>query len=191
MDIDQKKAELREQLLNRREAIPQKEYQRTSSAIVRRLQELPEYVEAETIHCYVSMNSRREVDTRGLIKEMLSQDKSVAVPVTNFDDGTLTHIHLTSFELLEKNKWGVLEPASGDQFAAEEMELVIVPMVGGDRQGNRLGYGKGFYDRFLSNVSCPKIGLLFERNVVEEIPVDKHDIPLDKIITEQGIIHSK
>lgn len=119
---------------------------------------------------------------------MLSQGKKVVVPVTNFVDGTLKHVLLSSFDILQENKWGVLEPTSGERVSTEQLELVIVPMVGGDEEGNRMGYGEGFYDRFLSNVSCPKIGLLFEQNVIDALPVADYDIPLDKIITEQRVI---
>lgn len=188
MDIDQKKERLREQLLNQRESIPQEKYRLASDSIIRRLQEQSEYSAVKTVHCYVSMNGRREVDTHGLIKKMLSGDKRVIVPVTDFNEYTLSHVNLTSFDMLETNKWGVLEPPSGEEISADEMELVIVPMVGADEQGNRIGYGKGFYDRFLKEVNCPKVGLIFEQNVVEEVPSGKYDIPLDKIITEHRVI---
>ncbi|HKK44144.1 MAG TPA: 5-formyltetrahydrofolate cyclo-ligase, partial [Balneolaceae bacterium] len=80
------------------------------------------------------------------------------------------------------------EPNGGEQVSPKELDLVVIPMVGGDEQRNRIGYGEGFYDRFLSLVSCPKIGLTFEQNIVERIPVEDFDITLDKIITEQRVI---
>lgn len=150
--------------------------------------ESAEFNTSETVHCYVSMNGRREVDTHGLIRDMFSLGKRVVVPVTNFDEGTLSHFVLNSFDDLESNKWGVLEPNGGKQISPKELDLVVIPMVGGDEQGNRIGYGEGFYDRFLKEVLCPKIGLIFERNIIEQIPVEDFDIPLDKIITEQRII---
>jgi len=135
------------------------------------------------------MNERREVETQELIIEMLSKGKCVVVPVTDFETGSLDHIKLDKFEDLEANKWGVLEPKAGSSVEPQKLDLVVVPMVGGDEQCNRIGYGEGFYDRFLQDVSCPKIGLLFEKNIVPEIPVEEFDIPLDAIITEQRVIY--
>ncbi len=188
MDKHLQKEELRQTLLERRKSISGPDYYGASADIIEELKEQREYQNAETIHCYVSINKRREVETRALIKEMLFKGKKVVVPITDFENGILDHIQLRSFDDLKENKWGVLEPNGGEQVSLDEMELVIVPMVGADEQCNRIGYGKGFYDRFLKEVSCPKIGLIFEQNVIEEIPVEEFDVPMDKIITEERII---
>lgn len=188
MDIHNKKEELRQQLLNQRKSISEPEFYGASADIVEELKEQKEYQDAETIHCYVSMNERREVETRVLIKEMIERGKDVVVPVTNFESGTLTHIRLKSFSDLEENKWGVLEPKKGEEVTPEKIDLVIVPMVGGDEQCNRIGYGEGFYDRFLKDVRCPKIGLSFDITIVNQLPTENFDISLDKIITEKRIL---
>lgn len=189
MDLRQQKEELRQHLLEQRKAISEATFLKASTAIVQKLKQQQEYINADVIHCYVSINDRREVDTHGLIQEMLSFHKKVVVPVTNFQEGTLTHIHLNSYEKLETNKWGVPEPGDGEEISPEELELVIVPMVAGDEHCNRIGYGKGFYDRFLKQVHCPTIGLIFERNIIEKVPVEDFDIPLNKILTEERIIN--
>lgn len=188
LDKHQQKEELRRTLLERRKSISEPDYYGASADIIEQLKRQQEYQNARTIHSYVSINERREVETRELIKEMLFKGKKVVVPITDFENGMLTHIQLGSFDDLEPNKWGVLEPSGGEQVSTDELELVIVPMVGADGRCNRIGYGEGFYDRFLKKVSCPKIGLIFERNVVEEIPVEDFDIPLDKIVTGERII---
>lgn len=188
MNLHQQKEELRRRLLKQRKALSQSTFKKASAEIIDKLKQEIEYRNAETIHCYVSMNDRREVDTRKLIKEMLSSGKKVVVPVTNFQEGTLSHILLSSYDKLEANKWGVPEPADGKEVLPEELELVIVPMVAGDESCNRIGYGEGFYDRFLDQVTCSKIGLIFERNVVEKVPVEDFDVPLDKIVTESRVI---
>lgn len=188
MDIFQEKKRLRKELLNRRTNIPENEYQRASEIIIDNVTQLQEFKRAETIHCYVSMNNRGEVNTHQLIRRLFSLGKRVVVPITNFEDGTLIHVILNSFDELEKNKWGVLEPEGGEKINPEKLDLVLVPMVGGDEMCNRIGYGKGFYDRFLSEVSCPKIGLIFEQNIVKRIPVEEFDVTLDKIITEDRVI---
>lgn len=191
MDTYREKKRLRKKLLNRRKAIPEDEYQAASATIIAKVNQLPEFKRAETVHCYVSMNDRGEVDTHKLIRQLFSLGKRVVVPITHFEDGTLSHVILTSFEELKENKWGVLEPSGGEPIAPRELDLVLVPMVGGDERGNRIGYGKGFYDRFLSEVSCPKVGLIFEQNIVERLPVNEFDVALDKIITEVRIIRGQ
>lgn len=188
MDRHQKKEELRKNLLEQREAIPEAAYYDLSADIIEELKKQDEFRAAEIIHCYISMNKRREVETRELIKEILLKKRQVIVPVTNFENRTLSHVHLRSFEDLQKNKWGVLEPNNGEEVFPDKVELVIVPVVAADEECNRIGYGKGFYDRFLKQVKCPKIGLIFDRNIVEKVPVEDFDIPLDKVITESRII---
>lgn len=188
MNLHQQKEELRRRLLEQRKEIPESTFKKSSAEIIDKLKQEIEYRNAEIIHCYVSMNDRREVDTHKLINEMLSSGKKVVVPVTNFQEGTLSHMQLSSYDNLEANKWGVPEPGDGKEILPGELELVIVPMVAGDESCNRIGYGEGFYDRFLDQVTCPKIGLIFERNVVKKVPVEDFDVPLDKIVTESRVV---
>lgn len=188
LDTHQQKESLRQRLLKKRKAISDSEFREASAEIIEKLRQQSEFKKAKTVHCYVSINDRREVNTHDLIKEMLSADKEVVVPVTNFQEGTLDHIRLLSYDKLQENKWGVLEPGGGESISPAKLELVIVPMVGGDEQCNRIGYGEGFYDQFLKDISCPKIGLLFEKNVINQLPIEDFDVPLDKIITEARII---
>lgn len=120
---------------------------------------------------------------------MIQEGKKVVVPKMNFQAKSMKHIHLTSFDRLEKNEWGILEPRSGPETLLKDIELVVVPMVGADEEKNRIGYGGGFYDRFLSKLEATFIGLTFECCIrAEGIPVDEHDVPLDKIITEKRLI---
>lgn len=189
MHIQEKKEELRKNYLGIRSRISGEEFKKWSQFIIRRLTDSTDYNKAKCVHCYVSVNERKEVNTHPIILEMLSGQKQVVVPVTNFSTGTLNHVELNDFEDLESNKWGVPEPESGTEVPADELDLVVVPMVAGDARCNRLGYGKGFYDRFLSQVDCPKIGLLYENCLVEKIPTEEFDVPLDQIITEDRVIH--
>lgn len=180
----QQKQQWRKQLLESRESLSLEEWESTSEKIIERLKQSSFFKKAKTVHCYVSMNERREVNTHPLIKEMIAGGKKVVTPVTNFKDGTLSHVALTSFDDLSPNKWGVLEAENGEEADISKLDLVIVPMAGGDEACNRMGYGKGFYDRFLKDVSCPKIGLCFEQNIIKQVPVEPFDVPLDGIITE-------
>lgn len=188
MNKSKQKQQIREKLLARRKSLPEKHYLQKSKQIYERLKNLDEFKQANFVHCYVSINKRREVNTHPLLKEMLQAGKNVAVPFTQIEKGTLRHIQLKHFEDLESNRWGVLEPGEGDEIHPGKLDLVIVPMVGGDLNKNRIGYGKGFYDRFLAKTNCPKIGLLFEECLVERLPAERFDVRLNKVVTESKIV---
>lgn len=190
MEAGQEKQKLREQFLQRRLQLRDETYLTKSARIIERLKQQPEYQDAEKLHCYVSMQKRHEVNTIPFIKELLDQDKKLAVPVTDFQKNVLHSRYITRFEDLQENKWGVLEPVAGEIAKPGEFDLVIVPMVGGDYNKNRIGYGKGFYDRFLSESggAAVAVGLLFEDCLVESIPIEEFDIPMDKLITEERVI---
>lgn len=188
MNIQQEKEKLRQEFLKQRQEISEEDFRAASAAIIKKLQQLTEFKKAENVHMYISMNDRGEVDTHGFIKKMVASPKKVVVPVTNMQRGTLTNIRLNSYADLKKNEWGVLEPEGGEEVSTEELDLVVVPMVAADESCNRIGYGKGFYDRFLKDADCPKVGVVFERNLVKQLPTEDFDIPLDKIITEQRVI---
>lgn len=186
------KEEVRAQLRSRRAGISESDYYNLSAGIISVLKQQPEYTNARIIHCYVSMNERREVNTHPLLRTMLEEKKEVVVPSMDHEKKALRHFTLSSFNQLEPGKWGVLEPGEGGKpHNPSGFELVIVPMVGGDERGHRVGYGGGYYDRFLKKVQCPTIGLCFEQNIVSSLPAENYDVPLDKIITEERIIHRK
>ncbi len=188
MNISQQKQNLRKKLLEQRKSLSEESYLQKSVQICKRLTEQAEFKKAQTIHCYVSINKRREVNTHPLIKKMPEDRKRVVVPFMQIEKGTLLHIELNHYDDLKPNRWGVLEPQKGNEVDPKELDLVIVPMVGGDSHKNRIGYGKGFYDRFLQQPNCPKIGLLFEECLVEKVPVEGFDVGLDRIMTEDKVI---
>lgn len=190
IDIQQRKEQLRRKLLECREQMAPGPYLRASHNIKERLFSLPVVSEAETIHCYVSMNNRREVDTRPIIETLLAAGKRVAVPVSNLQEGTMRHFLINSLKDLEPNRWGVPEPDADieKEIHTDDLDLAIVPMVGGDRERNRLGYGKGFYDRFLSGFGNDSLGLLFGCCLVDEIPTEPFDVRLHTVVTESQVI---
>lgn len=182
------KERVRASLLERRENLSPTRYRSGSDRVLSRLRKLKTFRTAATIHTYVSMNDRGEPDTRPLLKEMLSAGRNVVVPVMQPPSGMLRHLRLEAIEDLRPNSWGVPEPSDGKEVPPETFDLVIVPMVGGDLHCNRMGYGKGYYDRFLSEVECPAVGLLFEECLVEELPVDSFDVRLDMIVTDRRVL---
>lgn len=182
------KEKLRKELTERRKSLSNEDCKEKSAFILSSLKTQKEFIEAETVHCYISMSQNKEVDTFELINSMFLKMKRVVVPVVQKENNSLKHVELVNFNQLEENSWGVLEPVNGIEVPVNELDFIIVPMLGGDRNKNRIGYGKGFYDRFLSQANCPNIGLLFEDCLVDEIPVEAFDVPLDKLITEEKII---
>lgn len=187
--VSEQKALLRKTLIARRKSLSKKEWQRNSESIIEHVLTSKEFKGSDIIHCFVSINERFEVETHSLIETMLSLGKRVIVPIMN-GDGTLLHSELTSFSELEANKWGVLEPKHLNPFDLALLNLILVPLLGADLYGNRLGYGKGFYDRFLEEVEVTSIGLLFEEFILEEIPIEPFDRKLNGLISEKGLIYT-
>lgn len=189
--VFEQKKELRKKLINKREAIPKYQWESNSTLIKNHVLSNREVKKAHTIHCFISMNERQEVETLSLIGELIDLGKQVVVPVTNFRDNSLYHSKLYSLDDLEKNKWGVLEPNRLEEIKTEKIELVLVPLLAADMQGNRIGYGKGFYDRFLSTIEESKIGLVFDEFILKKIPTEPFDRKLDALISESGIKYTK
>jgi 5-formyltetrahydrofolate cyclo-ligase len=188
MNKKSQKQRIRQELLEKRQQMTGTDYLEHSACIISRLKKLDSFKKAGIIHCYVSINERREVNTHPLIKEMLLGTKKVVVPVMQMKEHKLKHIQLDHFEDLQPNRWQILEPHGGEEVPPEQLELILVPMVGGDFHKNRIGYGGGYYDQFLKNADCPSVGLLFDYCLLDQVPVEPFDMPLTKIITQKQII---
>lgn len=178
------KSELRSVYLRKRETIPSIQKKSWDLSIYNQLIKLNSYVSAKTVHIYVSNSEKNEVDTFQIIHHSFMSGQKVVVPKV-IDDAQMKHIEIKSINNLKQNRWGIPEPEDGEEVNIQELNVIIVPMVAGDRQKNRLGYGKGFYDRFLAKSDAYKIGLLFDLQIhPEELPVDIFDIPLDLLLTQ-------
>lgn len=152
--------------------------------IRKRLFGLEEWKNAKTVMLYLSFGS--EVRTKRLAKKAMEQGKRVTVPITK--DDRLVAVFLDGFDNLTKNKLGMLEPLDGKECPKKEIDLVVAPGVGFDSKGNRLGYGGGYYDRFLKGVKAPVIGLAYEKQLFDELPCEPHDRKVKKIVTEKRTI---
>jgi 5-formyltetrahydrofolate cyclo-ligase len=188
MRLSEEKKKLRLELLKIRNALSLEEYRQKSDAIHARLKQIPEVREAGIIHSYISMGDRKEADTLHLIRDFLSEGKKIMVPVIHKDTFRLDHSYLNSVDDLVAHKWRVLEPKEMMEAKPSDADLILVPMVGADERKNRIGYGKGFYDRFLSENEKLKIGICFECCLKNHIPVEPFDVPLDMIVTEKRVI---
>ena len=137
------------------------------------------------VFCYVSFGT--EVHTHELILELLALGKRVCVPKT-YDNGIMDAVEITSLSGLSENRFGTLEPIFGKIVEKDFIDIVIIPALCYDKVGYRLGYGKGYYDRYLDGYNGRKIGICPSLCVVSDALPSSHDIKADMIITENGII---
>ena len=147
--------------------------------------------DGETVMVYTS--KEKEVDTKPLITKLFENGNPVIVPIIVKDDISLRLSYLRDFSVLVPSTFGVPEPIGNEILATgENVDTIILPMLGFERNGGRMGYGAGYYDRFLAkNQKVRKIGIAFACQEYDNLPVDENDIPMDYIITEDGIVYSK
>lgn len=184
---------LREQIgLIRREQ-SRKLVEKKSREIQVRLFSLPEFTGAQTASFYIAKKADGEVETEHMIKSSLRMQKRILVPITDKANRRLIFSELRNYDLeLIPGTFAIPEPKSEYQriVSPSDTDLVIVPGIVFDLRGYRLGYGLGYYDRFLSDLKkeIPTVGLAFEFQIVNEIPAEDQDIPVHKIVTEQRVI---
>jgi 5-formyltetrahydrofolate cyclo-ligase len=155
-----------------------------SKAIAERLFRLPEYKKAKTIMFYAS--KKLEVQTLAVIK-MALREKNVAVPLVKGDD--MTAIQITGIGELVPGAFGVPEPRRGPEIRPKDIDLVIVPGVAFDAKGNRVGYGKGYYDKYLKKtIRAQVVALAYEFQISPRVPAECHDVRVHKIITEKRTV---
>lgn len=188
------KSEIRKDVLKARQSLNPREVAEKSAAVVRRILEREEYRRSRTLMAYVDF--RQEVQTAGLIQAALAAGKRVAVPVTDVAGKRLTPSLLLDYPGdLIPGTWGILEPAPDRLRPVDpaELDLVIVPGVAFDFKGNRLGYGGGFYDRFLPCTRPDTVYLApaFELQIRPEVYPDLHDCPMHLVATEERMIDAR
>ncbi len=185
MNPHEQKKRLRSELKQRRSELSQSKRVEMSKQIVQFLGEIDEFNQAKSVFCYISYLS--EVETGSLISHFLQQNLSLAVPKIVGKTEMLA-ITLTDLTDLEPDKMGILTPKS-NEMATAAFDIAITPGVGFTENGERLGYGRGYYDRwFVKNKVKTKIGIAFEVQIVDELPLESTDIALDLLVTENRII---
>lgn len=193
-DMRKMKDCIRNEILLRRDSLSEDEILSKSGSIFSKLVSSEKFENSRFIMVYSDF--RKEVSTRCFIEECIASGKRVALPLV-YNDGPqsrgLWACEIADMEKeLEVGKYGILEPKKQEAKIVNPLllDMVIVPGVVFGLNRFRIGYGAGYYDRFLCNVSkaCLKVGVAFEIQVVESVPAEEHDIPLDMIITEERII---
>jgi 5-formyltetrahydrofolate cyclo-ligase len=181
------KKEIRKMVLAARDSLSPGQRTAKSREIEERLFSLPEFKSARIVLFFASFRS--EVDTGPMIRRALTFGKRVVLP-------KVKGAELELYEIADWDKdvspgaWGIPEPHENRPVGLDEIDLILVPGAAFDGQGNRLGYGAGFYDKLLSAFTKPTAALAFEAQIVPWVPAELHDIPIDKIVTERRVIET-
>ncbi|UNZ00453.1 5-formyltetrahydrofolate cyclo-ligase [Zhouia spongiae] len=140
-------------------------------------------------HIFLTIEEQKEIDTSFLLSILHGKDKEVVISKSNFNDYTLSHYLLTENTRLKKNRYNIPEPVDGLEVPVKKIDVVFIPLLAFDKKGNRVGYGKGFYDKFLSECKedTVKIGLSFFEpdDLIED--TNENDIQIDYCITPENI----
>ena len=185
------KQETRKRALSARDALSVEKRIAMSERATRLLLDFEPFAQAETVMFFVSFRS--EILTELMIRRSMEGGKRVVVPITNLTKRELVASEIRDYDIeLAPGAYGILEPAA--EFVRpvppEEIDFIALPGAAFDRRGNRIGYGGGFYDRFVARLrpDVPLVALAFSRQVMDSVPVEPHDRPVDFIITENEII---
>lgn len=162
---------------------------RRSHAACKALTDLPEFREASAVMAYMPIP--HEVDSLPAVLAAWRADKTVLMPKIQWEHEHMLAVVCRSLDDdMTLGRYGLREPAKGEPWPVEDIDLVIVPALAFDRKGNRLGRGGGFYDRFLSQPKMQAVtcGLAFDEQLVDELPVDDHDRPVDLVVTDKDVL---
>jgi len=185
MNIKLAKEELRKNISEEISALPDEYITASNKGLLQHVLSLDEFIAARNIFIYFSVE--REPDTRELIKAAFSMGKTVALPYC-YRGGIMQARAVNSLDELHPAMLGIPAPPDcAPVIAPEELDLVIVPALAFDKRRYRLGYGGGYYDRYLQNISAYTVGLTRELLIKDELPREPHDIAVKRVITESGI----
>ena len=183
------KDSLRAKLINKRKELSKSELKEKSNYIKMTIFKMKEFEDSRTILFYISYNN--EVDTHQIIKECLEIGKKIVVPKTDILKEKILLSELTNWNHLEPGEFNILEPKKEffKEVLIDSIDLMFIPGIAFDIHGNRIGHGKGYYDRLLKIPhNAIRVGLAFELQIVDNILTEIHDIKVNKIVTEKRVI---
>ncbi|MBF0542274.1 MAG: 5-formyltetrahydrofolate cyclo-ligase [Nitrospirae bacterium] len=182
------KSEIRREILKIRDNLSPELRHIKDIEIAKRILSLPQYQAAQTILFFASFRS--EVDTFSLINNAFNTGIKVILPKVIRDEKCLIISEINSLKDLQLSKMGILEPISPHVFPINEINLIIMPGAAFDHKRNRLGYGGGYYDKLLAEMTkiTQTIAIAYQEQIIPEVPVEPHDIKVDMIITDKEII---
>ena len=176
------KKALRREIGAKKRALSSAEIEARSAALAAKLYESPQYKSAESLYVYLSFN--QEVRTEPIIRQAWAEGKRVAVPKVVGDE--MVFIWIESFDnLAPQGAFHILEPIENGPVADDETALVLMPGLAFDPQGHRVGYGGGYYDRYLATQpDHPTLALCYDFQLYDHLDVDDYDVPVDVVITD-------
>ncbi|MGA9637169.1 5-formyltetrahydrofolate cyclo-ligase [Flavobacterium sp.] len=182
------KKDLRLKYKTLRQNLNDVEVEENNLAIANALLKLPIW-EKTYFHIFLSIEDKREVDTELILHLLSGKDKEIIISKTDFENRKMIHFLLTDNTQIKKNEYNIPEPVDGIEVPSQKIEVVFVPLLAFDKKGHRVGYGKGFYDKFLTECKPEtiKIGLSFfePEEIIEDI--FDGDIALDYCVTPKNI----
>lgn len=182
------KSQLRQIYKEKRADLSEEEIEMLSLDILNQCLNLPIW-SFNCYHIFLSIDSQHEINSTFLLNILQGKDKTVVVPKTDFSTSTLKHYLLDDNTKLAINNYGIPEPVNGILINEQQIDVVFVPLLAFDNKGNRVGYGKGFYDMFLSHCKpdCLKIGLSFFQAEDDIDGLTNNDIKLDYCVTPSEV----
>jgi len=183
------KAEARKYYIAKRNELTAEQIKADSKAIAERFIVSGLWKDCKVIHIFISIPDKAEIDTSFLIDYFFKQHPEIKIctSIVAENDQDLLHTYITAETSYLANKWGIPEPVERNALNENEIDLVLLPLLAFDTKGNRVGYGKGFYDRFLQKCKpdVVKVGLSLFEATEELIEVDAWDVPLDWGVTPE------
>jgi 5-formyltetrahydrofolate cyclo-ligase len=191
-DVKARKSEIRRDTVARRDALTKKQRAEKSEAIMERLFQFANFLESRIVLFYLSHKS--EVDTEPMIRKALTLEKIVALPLIDEEKGGIVPFKVDNLDRDTGPGYrGIREPIPErcKEIPVQQVNLAIIPGIAFDERGGRIGYGTGFYDRFIPDldITTRKVALAFECQIVPQIPMEPHDRYTDIIITEDRIVY--
>lgn len=182
------KSELRQTYKLLRKQLSEKQVEDLSLKIANQLLTLPVW-NLQFYHTYLTIEEHKEVNTNYILNILSGKDKHIVISKSNFSTSEMTHYLLTDSTTIKKNTWNIPEPINGIPIVTKQIDVVFVPLLAFDDSGHRVGYGKGFYDKFLANCKPEviKIGLSFFKSNEKIVDVFENDIKLDYCVTPDKI----
>ncbi|MBU2927989.1 5-formyltetrahydrofolate cyclo-ligase [Winogradskyella psychrotolerans] len=141
-------------------------------------------------HVFLTIEEQKEINTDYILNILAGKDKNIIISKSDLKDYSMTHFLLTDNTTLKKSKYNVPEPMDGIQIQPSQLEVIFIPLLAYDKLGNRVGYGKGFYDRFLAQCKpeALKIGLSFFDPESEILEASEDDVKLDYCVTPNRVL---
>lgn len=175
------KKELREEFLALRNQLTKKDVEERSDIIIANIKRTFDLSKYDTLAFYLPLGN--EVDLRPLIQELLNQGKTIVLPKV-LDKHTMAFFPIKDLDDYHLGRFNVMEPNSNEKMPKDAIEIMFIPGIAFSSKGYRLGFGAGYYDRYLADYPHTKVGVCFAFQLVPELPTDSYDIPMDIIITE-------